>query len=230
MLQPSTSTTLHYIHEQLEVTDSEEVPLHRELTFCDTVPSMGAIAADLAAAQLASSGGVPSRWVAEDSSDDEPDDARGLNGREKAHSAGDDSDDLEDVSLLPDGQLDSGRHLNGNGQPHANGEHHGGVNGTSHDADDGDDESMTGAGKQKSSRLTRAASKGRLVQVRSPVRNPALALPSARTLLAIILTPAFAVPMATSRTAADLTVAAWHTSSSCAARLLRSVRANCCTT
>jgi len=49
------------MHAQLDVTDSGEIPLHRELTFGDTVPSMGSIAADLAAAQLSAGSTVPSR-------------------------------------------------------------------------------------------------------------------------------------------------------------------------
>ncbi len=158
------------------MTDSGEIPLHRELTFGDTVPSMGSIAADLAAAQLSAGGTVPSRWVEEDSSSQESDSEeqggqRRLNGG-RQHPA-DDEDDLEDVSLLPDGQPEGSRRLNGNGHTHANGEHHhGGLNGMSHEAggdeedeDALDDDELGAANGKKRRRLPRAASKGRLVQV-----------------------------------------------------------------
>ena len=149
------------------------MPLHRELTFGDSVPSMGSTAADLAAARLTAPGGaVPSRWVAEDSSqesddDNERGDERQLNG-DREHAAHD--SDLEDVSLLLDGQLERGQHMNGNGHHHANGHHHGGLNGMSREdgsdeEDDGLNDDIGAAKGKETGRLPRAASKGRLVQV-----------------------------------------------------------------
>ena len=166
-------TAKFILHAQLDVTDSGEIPLHRELTFGDTVPSMGSIAADLAAAQLSAGGTVPSRWVAEDSSSQESDTEelgqQQLDG-DREHPAND--EDLEDVSLLADGQTEDSRRMNGNGQHRANGEHHhGGLNGMSHEAgsdedeDALDDDELGAAKGKKGGRLPRAASKGRLVQV-----------------------------------------------------------------
>lgn len=138
------------------------MPLHRELTFGDGA-SLDSLGVDLAAEQLAAGGGAPSRWVAEDSSegesDEEQDGEQQLNGREHTADA-----ELEDASLLPDGHRL-------NGHSHANGEHHSGVNGMSHE--DGSDEETgdpLGNGSASSKpkqpgRLPRAASKGRLVQV-----------------------------------------------------------------
>ena len=152
LMQPSTSTTLAYIHEQLEVDESDE-KLRREPTLGNGIAAVGSIGADLAAAHLAASGGVPSKWVMEDSSDESDDEDTGQrvqNGRE--HSV----DDERDSAVL----LQNGKHQNGIGES--------GIIKSSHEADSDsevelDDDAASAA--EKPVGLPRNASKGRLVLV-----------------------------------------------------------------
>ena len=152
-MQPSTSTTLAYIHEQLDVDEGDEA-LHREPTLGNGMASIGSIGADLAAAHLSAVRGVPSRWVTEESSDDSDDEEAGRqlpNGRD--HSADDEHDS---IALLHNGQ-------------HQNGlQEKGGRRLSDEDGSDDDYEPSEVAASPtgKSGGMRRAASKGKLVQVR----------------------------------------------------------------